>query len=506
MEEHMKERILENEYWFGICVKYGLKMPLHAESECVIDYSFNETPNQAMPLLVSSKGRYLWRKTGFKITFHHGEMEFPDDTTFQSGYGNLKGAYLSAMHTYFPFHKITPAKKLFNKVIYNTWIELTFNQNQKDILEYAQNILKSGMPAGVLMIDDGWSENYGEWKFHGGKFPDSRKMIESLHKMGFEVMLWVCPYITADTVAYRDALKKDILIKQENGEPYIVKWWNGYSAVLDLSNQYAQEWLSEQLKELQSIGVDGFKFDGGDSVYYKEDNMTALNVTPDEHSNLWAKFGEQFEYNEYRAAFCAGGYGLLQRLCDKEHSWGDNGLLSLIPDILLQGLTGHPFGCPDMIGGGEYLNFQEASETNLDQELFIRHCEIACLMPAIQFSAAPFRVLSEENFKIILRSLEFREKYIEIIMQYIDLAARTGEPVIRYLSYEFPEEPVEMITDQFMLGDRLLVAPVYLKDCTGREVYLPKGNWKFGNETVISKGEKIYRESVPGCPLVFERQ
>ncbi len=504
-EQRMKEQILENEYWYGACVKYGLNMPLYEKSECTLDFSSNRTPNQAMPLLVSSKGRFLWRNKGFQITFHNGEMEFPDDVILKAGYDNLRGAYLSAMLEYFPFHQKMPSEKLFHKIIYCTWIEFTFGQNQKDILEYAKNILAHGMPAGVLMIDDGWFENYGSWKFHGGKFPDAKAMIECLHQMGFEVMLWICPYITADTVTYRDAVRKDILVKQENGEPYIVKWWNGYSAVLDISNQRAQEWLGGQLKELQELGVDGFKFDGGDSAHFKEDNITALNITPDEYSNLWAGFGEQFEFNEYRASVGAGGYGLLQRLCDKDHSWGDNGINSLIPDTLLQGLTGHPFCCPDMIGGGEYMNFQEQENGNLDQELFVRHCEIACFMPAIQFSAAPFRVLDEDNFNAIMRSLEFREKYIDTIMELVVSAARTGEPVIRYMSYQFPEEPVERIIDQFMLGDRLLVAPVHQKNCSGREVYLPKGSWKYENEVLESKGEQRYMSSVPGCPLVFAK-
>ncbi len=501
----MKERILENEYWYGACVKYGLDMPLHEKSECELDFSSNHTPNQAMPFLVSSRGRYLWREAGFKIKFHNGGMEFPDDVLLETGYSNLKGAYLAGMQQHFPFHKKTPSKNLFRKNIYCTWIELTFYQNQKDVIKYAQSILDHGMPAGVIIIDDGWSENYGDWRFHSGKFPDAKEMIARLHDMGFEVMLWMCPYITADTVAYREALKQDILVKDEDGDTYIVKWWNGYSAVLDISNQKAQEWLSEQLKELQVLGVDGFKFDGGDSLHFREDNVTALSISPDEHCNLWAGFGEQFEYNEYRSGYRAGGYGLLQRLCDKEHSWGNDGINSLIPDTLLQGVTGHPYSCPDMIGGGEYLNFQEMEESNLDEELFVRHCEIACLMPAIQFSAAPYRVLSEENFKAIKRSLRVRDKYLDTILHYIDLAAETGEPVIRYMSYQFPEEPVERIIDQFMLGDDLLVAPIYQKNCTGREVYLPKGSWKFAGEMVLSQGEKIYRESQPGCPLVFEK-
>ncbi len=136
----MKEQILENEYWYGACVKYGLNMPLHKKSKCILDFSSNTTPNQAMPLLVSSKGRYLWRKTGFEIIFHNGEMEFPDDVLLKSEFGNLKGAYLSAMQAHFPFHQKKPSRNLFHKIIYCTWIELTFNQYQKDILCIFQDV------------------------------------------------------------------------------------------------------------------------------------------------------------------------------------------------------------------------------------------------------------------------------------------------------------------------------------------------------------------------------
>lgn len=500
----MKVKLLENEYWYGSCVKYGIKMPLHAESDCELDFTRNETPNQAMPFLVSSKGRYLWKDTGFKIKFQQGKMEFPDDVTLRDGYSNMRDAYLAAMQDHFPFHKLTPAIELFRKVIYNTWIEFTFYQNQKDILEYAQDILKHGMPAGVLMIDDGWSEAYGDWKFHSGKFHDAKKMIQTLHQMGFHVMLWICPYISADTEAYRQAVSKNILVKTPEGETYIAKWWNGYSAVLDMSNPQAREWLRLQLSKLQSIGIDGFKFDAGDSIYYRDDNITYSNVTPDEQSRLWAEFGEEYKYNEYRVTFGAGGYRLLQRLCDKDHSWGDNGVASLIPDTLLQGITGHPFSCPDMVGGGEYLNFQKVTVSKLDQELFVRHSEIACLMPAIQFSKAPFRILSDNNYDAIIRSLQVREQYLDLILELINEASLTGEPVIRYMSYVFPEEPVEKITDQFMLGNKLLVAPIYQKGSMGRELFLPKGTWQHKNETKESKGETIYVNSIPGVPIIFE--
>lgn len=500
----MKIKFQENEFWYGTCVKYGMKMPIGSDTEIELDLTSNPTPNQAMPLLISTKGRSIWSDQGFPVRVGDGAIEVPDSCLLEETGGSLREAYLGVMKEHFPFRGM-PAENLFGKIIYNTWIELTYNQNEEDILAYARRILESGMPSGVLMIDDGWAENYGDWRFHSGKFPYPEQLLKTLHEIGYEVMVWICPFISPDSLKYREAKEEGILVLTSEGETYLAKWWNGYSAVLDFSNPKAVQWLKRQLDALLDMGVNGFKFDAGDSMYYRNDNVTFGNVTPDEQSRMWAEFGEQYPYNEYRAAFRAGGYALLQRLCDKDHSWGENGIASLIPDTLLQGITGHTFGCPDMIGGGEYLNFQNMEKSGLDEELFVRHCEIACLMPAMQFSAAPYRILTGENFACILKSIEVRKKFLPYIMEELKKASVTGEPLIRYLAYEFPEENVENMTDQFMLGGKYLVAPVYEKGKTGRTLYLPKGKWYARKRVWMSQGETIYCESERGIPIIFER-
>lgn len=513
----MNIKFLPGECWYGACVRYGTNMPLCEDSEIVLDFSQNNTPNQSMPLLLSSKGRYLWRDSGFAASFCHGEIEVPGDVVLYDVPGTLRDAYLAAMKAHFPFHG-APARELFDGIIYNTWIELLFNQNQKDILHYAQGILDSGISApetsslspekaspNVLMIDDGWAESYGDWRFHSGKFPDAAGMLQTLHHMGFSVMVWVCPFVSADTCAYREARDKGLLIRHPDGNPYIVTWWNGCSAVLDLSNPEAVSWLSGQLDALLSLGVDGFKFDAGDSIYYPSDMVTWGQATPDEQSLLWAGFGEKYPLNEYRAAANAGGFSLLQRLCDKEHSWGIRGAASLIPDTLAQGITGYPYSCPDMIGGGEYLNFLDAAKGRLDGELFVRHCEIACLMPAVQFSAAPWRILDSTHFQAIKDSLSFRQKYLPYLLEQLENTAQTGEPVIRYMCYEFPDSGAEKITDQFMLGSRYLAAPVYEKGQHERKVFLPRGQWRYGEKTLEGQDDSVFFGSTPGIPILLER-
>lgn len=493
----MKFNLLEKEYWYGGYVHQGTQMPVGGDEERVIDLTYNKSPNQEMPLFVSSKGRYIWCEEGFKITFSKGSIETDRPVLLKEGYDNLRGAYLEAMRNHFPFNKITLDDALFEGPIYNSWIELTFNQNQADILKYANSILENHMPPGVIMIDDGWSDYYGKWTFNKDKFPDAEGMIKTLNEMGFKVMLWVCPFITPDTKEFRYARDHKLLIENEVGKPKITEWWNGYSATLDFTKEEASKWLEDQLNALMDMGIAGFKFDAGDSCYYDQDG--------DKQSLLWAKLGEKYPLNEFRVTFKAGGMSLLQRLCDKHHSWDESGIKGLIPGSLAQGITGHPFCSPDMIGGGEYLNFWSQA-SSLDEELFVRHSEIACLMPGMQFSAAPWRVLSEESFKAIQETLATRAKYEDYLLKTISESKTSGEPVLRYMEYVFPGEGFEKVNNQFMVGDKLLVAPIEIKGESSRLVHIPSGNWLYEGEVIVGDGTAKVLRGTLGRPIVLERQ
>lgn len=502
----IKFNFLEKEFWYGGAVYTGYLQPI-GESDCrEMDFRENPTANQLMPLFVSTKGRYLWSEEGFRIQFADGMIraEGMTDILLGEGYENLRGAYLAAMERHFPFHEIKLSRRFFEAPVYNTWIELTFYQAQEKVLEYAGGILEHGLPAGILMIDDGWSPYYGKWEFRRDNFPDAKKMIEQLHEMGFQVMLWICPFITPDTVEYRETREKKLLIETPEGKARITEWWNGHSAALDLTNPAALEWLKEKLEALRDIGVDGFKFDAGDPYYYFEEDHMYRKVSMNEISRLWAEFAEQYEYNEMRASFKAGGYSLMQRLCDKHHSWTENGVGGLMPGILLQGLTGHPFGSPDMIGGGEYLSFWENYEKNFQQELFVRYCEVAALTPVMQFSAAPWRLLDEEHYQKVIRAMEVRKKYLPQILEAVETACKTGEPIVRHMEYVFPGEGMETVMDQFMIGENLLAAPVDRQGITRRKVRVPGGRWRVGDEVLESIGEIFEIEQTDG-PLVLER-
>jgi hypothetical protein len=115
--------MFDDEYWYGGYVSQGTAMPVGPLDRLQIDLAPNRTANQAMPLFFSSRGRYLWRDIGYTIQFDSGTISCPDDVELVSGFGTLRGAYLVAMKRHFPFESIQLSKSLFDKPIFNSWID-----------------------------------------------------------------------------------------------------------------------------------------------------------------------------------------------------------------------------------------------------------------------------------------------------------------------------------------------------------------------------------------------
>ena len=234
--------------------------------------------------------------------------------------------------------------------------------------------------------------------------------------------------------------------------------------------------------------MDGFKFDGGDAELFAQPAMLTgaiahdRDATPNRQTEAYARLGLDFPLNEFRACWKMGGQPLAQRLRDKEHTWED--LRTLVPGILAQGLVGYPFSCPDLIGGGEYLSFEHLA--SIDQELIVRGAEVHALMPMMQFSVAPWRVLGPEALAITRRMAALHTEHGTEILALARESARTGEPIVRALEYAWPHQGYDDVLDEFLLGPDLLVAPVVEKGARARRLLVPPGRWKGDDGTTVT--------------------
>ena len=485
-------KMLPGEYWWGAfdnpsswrITECGgaYAFPFDATSDFDADLRRENYSNNCVPFLVSSRGRYIWSDKPFKLCMRKGVITLDGSGTIEvkEAGSTLREAYLAAVAAHFPPSGVIPPEEFIAIPQYNTWMELIYDQNQADILRYASDIVDNGFPTGaVFMIDDNWQKYYGNFEFKPERFPDPKGMIDQLHRMGFKVMLWLCPFVSPDSPEYRELEKKGAFVLDAVEErPAIVRWWNGFSALLDMSNPVAREWLSDQLLGMQSTyGVDGFKFDAGDAGNYNPDRIRVYDgqsYGPD-HTELWCRFGMEFPYNEFRASWKMAGQSAVMRLCDKKYAW--EAIETLVPAMINASMEGHIYVCPDMIGGGEFTSFLNLALADIDQENIVRSCQIHAVMPMMQFSVAPWRILSKETLEICRKAAWLHAKLGPYLLEQARKGSVSGEPIVRPMDYAFPGQGFEGCSDQYMLGELYLVAPM-LTPGFSREVKLPAGFWQ----------------------------
>ena len=494
----MKKRfkIAPDEHFFGGAVNDGIFMPY--KSGFKRDLRVYHGQNQAAAALISDRGTYIYSQKPFEFSLENDEIVIDgEDIVFGRDGDTLKSAYRAVKNALAPNAIGHPDEYMFIRPQYNTWIEMGFDCAQDKILRYAKDILANGFPAGVLMIDDCWCRAYGDWEFDAARFYDPRAMVDELHGMGFKVMLWCVPFVSADTKNFRYLDERKALVS-DGDKPIVTHWWNGYSAVLDLKKPVAVEWFVAQMHALvDKYGVDGFKLDAGDPGYYPlGDNFV--------QTDLWAALGGGYKFNEMRVGFNSGKYPTANRLRDKNHSWTDDGLATLLPDGIAMGLCGYPFVCPDMIGGGLITSF-DGDGFVFDTELFVRYCQVAAYFPMMQFSRMPWRVLSAKETAICLDAVNRHIKLADYIMNEVEKNSKSGEPILRSLEYEYPHCGYAQITDEFLLGSDILVAPQLNKGEKSRKVIIPSGEWADERGKIYSQGEYTIDTPIDVIPVFYKK-
>jgi alpha-glucosidase (family GH31 glycosyl hydrolase) len=511
----MQVERLPGEKWWGGNASEGCVMPYKQFSHNLLGYNKG---NQSMPLLVSNAGRVIYSEEPFQFSITDDQIEISHalgEVVAAKVGETLRDAYLGFVREFAVPSGRIPDPLLFTMPQYNTWIELTYDQNEDAILAYARSLVAAGYPPGVLMIDDTWQENYGVWEFSPRRFRDPRGMIEQLHAMGFKVMLWVCPFVSADSVEGRMLAREGaVVMEREKGVDVMwadtsnkaapIRWWNGVSFCLDYSHPKAVAWFKGRLDYLQEqYGVDGFKFDAGDALFYKDEHLAFYQKWhANHHMEAFARIALDYPLNELRACWKLGNQPLAQRLKDKRHNWDD--MQDLIPCMIAQGLLGYGFNCPDMIGGGEYQSFLKV--TNVDQELFVRSAQASALMPMMQFSASPIRVLDGEHQAYCLAAARLHASVGHEILGLAEACARTGEPILRSMEYAYPGCEYAEIKDQFLLGNDILVAPVLESGRRSRMVHIPEGRWVRQDAEGCMSGPCHVELSVPLANLCWFRR
>ena len=501
-------KILEGEGFFGGSVAQGIRMPITAKSEYFQDFREKCQGNAFNGLFISNFGRVLITNGEYNITAKDGILTLKASKEvlyFETEERTLKSAHKKAMSLAFEEDEVDIPKDLLLYPQFCTWTEMLTHVTEEKILNYARSINESGLPHCLLIIDDGWMKDYGDWDFNPEKFSNPKAMMDELHNLGFKVELWLVPFVNKNVPDFELLAKNDALVRGVDGKPALRNWWNGDSYVLDMTNPFAKKWIKDKLDfYITEYGVDGFKFDAGDTDYYRFDDVTYAPTTPCGQSYLWSQFAKEYEYSELRTCFNLCGSHIITRLSDKQRNWSyECGIGALVPNMIQTGICGYPFSCADMIGGGVSADFEKEGCEDFEFELISRFCECATLMPSMQFSYAYWN-RNEKVKQLFLKLTALHMSIKDYLSELIDKAKTDFEPILRHIEYEFPHQGYVEDNSIFMLGSKYLVAPVVNQGRTTQTVRLPKGcNWQNCNDGTIYKGGETVTVPAPVGTLPY---
>ncbi|XP_060532044.1 myogenesis-regulating glycosidase-like [Cylas formicarius] len=423
---------------------------------------------------------------------------------------NAKVAHVHAVNNYLGKPTGIPNVNMIREPIWTTWAKFKKEINEDMVRSFVQDILDHGFNKGQIEIDEDWETCFGTHVFKPDKFGHIGDLVAEIKK-NFRVTVWIIPFVNNCEGIAEEGKEKGYFVRNTTGS-YSTIWWESDDALqIDFTNPAAAEWYAEKVRRLRTDpGIDSFKFDAGEtdygpqpSVYENVDQELVPNILSQSYLNTVTQFGDLIEL---RSAFRTQNLPVFLRMIDKDSVWTiDNGLQSLITTLLQLNLNGYSNILPDMIGGNGY-------RTQPTLELIVRWTQATVFMPAMQFSFLPwdFQTTEEYNATEIIRTMiDLHAEYTEEIVKALNGSVNEGVPANRPIWWVDPEDRVaQQNFDEYMLGDNILVAPIVTEGALSREVYLPKGTWKDGNDaSVVYEGPKsiVYDAPIEILPYFIKQ-
>lgn len=397
--------------------------------------------------------------------------------------------------------------------------------------ELLEKTLQAGVRVSALWCQD-WSgkrmTSFGkrlqwDWHYKEEMYPDLPKKIEELHARDIRFMNYINPYLVNDGMLYREGKEKGYFAVRNDGSDYLVDFGEFHCGVVDFTNPEAYQWFKERVIKNCSldIGVDGWMADFGEYLPTYDIKLFNGKSAMIEHNHwpvLWAKcnyeaLAESGKLGEAVYFMRAGGTGS-QKYCtllwagDQSVDFSrHDGLATVICAALSSGMSGCGLNHSD-IGG--YTSLFGNCRT---KEVFLRWAEMAAFTPVMRTHEGN---RPDENFQYY-DDADCMERLARLSGIYTMLApyikglvkenAEHGIPVQRplFLHYERDERAY---TEQFeyLLGEDILVAPVWKADQTHWKVYLPEDKWvHFWSGETYYGGTHVVEAKLGDIPAFYKK-
>ncbi|ETY71849.1 alpha-xylosidase [Bifidobacterium moukalabense] len=364
---------------------------------------------------------------------------------------------------------------------YGLWLSTSFttDYDEKTVLEFVDGMAERNIPLSVFHFDCRWMKEL-EWcnfEWDKSKFPDPEGLLKKLHDRGLKICVWINSYIGQKSPLFEEGARNGYFIKNEDGSVWQWDKWQAGMAVVDFTNPEATEWYQGYLKKLVAMGVDCFKTDFGERI-------------PTEGVKYYDGSDPELMHNYYTYLYNKAVYDVLVETKGADQAilfarsatvggqqfpvhWGGD-CSSNYPSMAESLRAGLSFG---MSGFGYWSHDIAGFEDQASPDLYKRWTQFGLLSSHSRYhGSTAYKVPWLYGDEAVDVAREFTELKLQLKPYLLKMAQEThetGVPMMRAMVLEFPDDPTcEDIDTQYMLGDDLLVAPVFREDGVAR-FYVP---------------------------------
>lgn len=367
---------------------------------------------------------------------------------------------------------------------FGLWLSTSFttDYDEKTVMSFIDGMFERGIPLSVFHFDCCWMREFHWTDFIWDErvFPDPAGMLKRIKEKGVKICVWINSYIGQESVLFEEGKEKGYFLKRKNGDVWQWDMWQPGLAIVDFTNPEAVRWYQGKLEELLDMGVDCFKTDFGERI--PTDVVYANGADPVKMHNYYT-----YLYNK-------AVYEVLERKRGKEEAvlfarsataggqkfpvhWGGDcwSEYESMAESLRGGLSltssGFGFWSHD-IGGFESTSTPDVYKRWAAFGLLSTHSRL--------HGSTSYRVpwvYDEEAVEVLRFFTKLKLELLPYLYSSAVVTSRTGIPMMRSMALEFEEDfNCRYLDRQYMLGDSLLVAPVFGEDGMAG-YYLPEGTW-----------------------------
>ena len=420
-------------------------------------------------------------------------------------------------------------------------------RSAEDIREVADKYEQAGMPLEAIYMDIDYMERYKDFTINEEAFPNFPEFVQEMKKRGLHLV----PIIDAGVKieegypVYEEGARKGYFCKDENGENFVGAVWPGKCHFPDFLNPEAIKWFGIWYRVLVDQGIDGFWNDMNEpALFYTENSVNelydfcdevrgknldidlffalkdkALNMANNvgDYKRFFHNTGDMvvshdkvhnlYGYNMTRAArealdelypekeillftraSCIGSHRYGGIWTGDNSSWWSHLLLNIkmMPSLNM---------CGYLYCGADIGGFNQ----NVTEDLMIRWLQFGIFTPLFRnHSALGTREQELYRFKnqdVMRNILKLRYRLIPYIYSEYLKASYNNGMLFSPLSFAYPEdEHCYQVEDELLLGESLLLAPVYEQNVKGRYVYLPERMLCVKYRSADDMEQKVYEK------------